>query len=313
MPKASSGRMRLGASGGGATGNGWVGESTSPGAPPCGTGRSSTGMTGAPVSRSSVKSSPCLVGCSTAGRRLSLPGDHGQRRLGGIVVVPDVVVDGLERPDHLAGLDVQRDDGIGVAVVAGAQAAPEVGAGAGGRQEDEAARLVDRHRRPDVGRAGGDRRIGAGQRIEAPLRRAGDARRRPRTAPETSFTRWLSSIEEPTTTTPRATTGGEVICISPRRCSVTPAPTSTRPVLPKPAQSLPVAASSANSRRSLVFMKMRSAQGAPARRRVAPVGDAAAVVAVGIARRRVDLRVEAPELLAGRRVERQTSLNGEQT
>ncbi len=64
--------MRLGASGAGATGNGWVGESVSPGAAPCGTGRSTTGMTGLPVSRSSVKSRPCLVGCSTAGARLAL-------------------------------------------------------------------------------------------------------------------------------------------------------------------------------------------------------------------------------------------------
>ena len=66
-PKASLGSMVLGASGRGAIGKGWVGESTSPGAPFCGTGRSTTGITGRPVSRSSVNKSPCLVGCSTAG------------------------------------------------------------------------------------------------------------------------------------------------------------------------------------------------------------------------------------------------------
>ena len=39
----------------------YFGVSGSPATPPCGTGRSSTGKTGSPVSRSSVKTSPVFV------------------------------------------------------------------------------------------------------------------------------------------------------------------------------------------------------------------------------------------------------------
>jgi hypothetical protein len=46
---------------------GCVGEATSPGTVLRGTGRSSTGKIGSPVSRSSTKSCPVFVACSTAG------------------------------------------------------------------------------------------------------------------------------------------------------------------------------------------------------------------------------------------------------
>ena len=105
-----------------------------------------------------------------------------KRRLRRHVVVPDVVLDDLERPREAAVGDAQRDDRIGVPVRAGALAAVEVGARARGRQEDQPARLVDRHRRPDVG--GADvapglapalrRRIGrvARHRVPRPAQRA---------------------------------------------------------------------------------------------------------------------------------------------
>ena len=63
---------------------------------------------------------------------------------------------------------------------------------------------------------------------------------------------------------PITTAGGEVICIWPLRLSWIPAPVSTTPPAPKLGQSRPVAASSAKSRRSTAFMKIRSAHGAPA-------------------------------------------------
>jgi len=59
-------------------------------------------------------------------------------------------------------------------------------------------------------------------------------------------------MEEPTTRVSPTTTGGEVICIWPDRSRITPAPTSTNPPLPKPAQVAPEAASRAISRRSAV-------------------------------------------------------------
>src|SRR5436190_23845599 len=52
--------------GAGLVGNGWVGEVLSPGTSDCGTGRSTIGQTGSPVTRSNTKVSACLVTCATA-------------------------------------------------------------------------------------------------------------------------------------------------------------------------------------------------------------------------------------------------------
>src|SRR5512147_73098 len=65
-PHASSAVIFCGTSGGGFCGNGCVGDNHSPLTAPVGTGRSSTGYNGSPVSRSSVNTSPVFVGCSTA-------------------------------------------------------------------------------------------------------------------------------------------------------------------------------------------------------------------------------------------------------
>ena len=50
--------------------------------------------------------------------------ERGRRR---VVVVPDVVMHGLEVPRHLARLGAERDDRIGVAIVTGSEAAEVVG------------------------------------------------------------------------------------------------------------------------------------------------------------------------------------------
>ena len=169
------GRDLLGDSGLGATGKGWVGDSDSPGAPPCGTGRSSTGITGAPVSRARVKIRPCLVRLDHRRRargrhRSPSPGSAGParrspRRRGGW--------SGSSRParrSRLAG----RPPSWRRRPSPGARGAVEVGAGAGGRQEHQAARLVRRHRRPDVGRAGDEAGTGlaSGSKVHfgAPVR-----------------------------------------------------------------------------------------------------------------------------------------------
>ena len=65
--------------------------------------------------------------------RLAVEGDGGEAWLGRIVVIPDIVVDELEAPDERAGVGLEGDDGIRAAIVAGAQAAVEIGARAGGR------------------------------------------------------------------------------------------------------------------------------------------------------------------------------------
>src|SRR5215469_11137807 len=54
------------ANGGGLVGNGCVGQAASPATSDLGTGRSSTGHNGSPVTRSKTKRKPCLVGCATA-------------------------------------------------------------------------------------------------------------------------------------------------------------------------------------------------------------------------------------------------------
>ena len=80
-------------------------------------------------------------------RRPSI-GDIHQHRRGRIVEVPDVVVDRLEMPHPLAGLDVEREDAGAEQVVAGPEAAEEVDRRRIGRNVDEPARRIGRHRRP---------------------------------------------------------------------------------------------------------------------------------------------------------------------
>ena len=50
--------------------NGCVGQACSPGTSLFGTGRSSMGHTGSPVTRSNTNTKPCLVACATASMRL---------------------------------------------------------------------------------------------------------------------------------------------------------------------------------------------------------------------------------------------------
>ena len=69
-------------------------------------------------------------------------GEGGGRR---IVVVPEVVMDGLEMPGDLAGRSLERDDRVRVAVVARPQAAEVVRPRARSRREDEAALRVGHH------------------------------------------------------------------------------------------------------------------------------------------------------------------------
>ena len=56
------------ANGGGVVGKGCVGDDCSPGMSDCGTGRSSIGQIGAPVTRSNTNTKPCFVGCATTSR-----------------------------------------------------------------------------------------------------------------------------------------------------------------------------------------------------------------------------------------------------
>ena len=82
--------------------------------------------------------------------RATVDGDVDQDGRGRQVVVEQVVVHGLEMPDALAGLRVQRDDGAAVEVVAEPVAAVHVVRDAARRHVDEAELVVGAERRPDV-------------------------------------------------------------------------------------------------------------------------------------------------------------------
>ena len=87
-------------------------------------------------------------------QHLGAPADRRERRRRGVVVVPEIVMHGLEVPGDLAGRGPQCHDRVCVAIVAGTQPAVVVGARARGRRKDEASRRVRDHQRPDIGSAG---------------------------------------------------------------------------------------------------------------------------------------------------------------
>ncbi|MGY3451999.1 hypothetical protein ACVILH_004341 [Bradyrhizobium sp. USDA 4353] len=103
---------------------------------------------------------------------LPVDGDVHQGRRGVDVVVPDVVMHPLPRPDDLAGLEIERRRRGGERDLLGAVAAPVVRGGAGDREIDQSERLIDRHARPHIGGAGARRDVRR-QRGERPLSLAG--------------------------------------------------------------------------------------------------------------------------------------------
>ncbi len=77
-----------------------------------------------------------------------------ERRLRGKVIVPQIVMHGLELPAFAAGGDVERHDrGSVVFRRLAAFGAEEVGRSVAGRQIDKAERVIIARRRPDIGRA----------------------------------------------------------------------------------------------------------------------------------------------------------------
>ena len=94
--------------------------------------------------------------------------DPRQRRLRRQVIVPDVMMHGLERPHQFTGFATQCDHRIGMLIIARTLAAPEIRTGRGCRQEHQPACFIRRHRRPDIGGAGIDAIMR--KRIPAPAR-----------------------------------------------------------------------------------------------------------------------------------------------
>ena len=67
------------------------------------------------------------------------------------VVVPDVVVNELLEPDHLAGLDVETHQRIGIEIVAGTMAAVSVVGRRFSREVHVTQLVVGRERSPHTG------------------------------------------------------------------------------------------------------------------------------------------------------------------
>ena len=109
----SSGILRkLRAYAGGLVGKGCVGEVFSPGTSDCGTGRSSIGHTGCPVTRSKTYRYDSLLGKATALIAFPSDVDIGQDGRGRKIVVPDRVMHHLEMPLPLAGLQIDAHQAL---------------------------------------------------------------------------------------------------------------------------------------------------------------------------------------------------------
>ena len=97
---------------------------------------------------------PALGRCDQCGTAPARRFPIGKNGWGGDVVVPDVVVDGLEAPADVARGNIQGDDGTRIPILfRGAVTAEEVGGGVSRGQENEPQVLIGTGDGPDVGRA----------------------------------------------------------------------------------------------------------------------------------------------------------------
>ena len=77
--------------------------------------------------------------------------DGNQNRLAGIVIVPDVVMGGLEMPDALAGGGLERQRAVAEEILTDAVASVEIESQRAGGYEDDPPLDVHRHPAPAVG------------------------------------------------------------------------------------------------------------------------------------------------------------------
>ena len=97
---------------------------------------------------------PGLRRLRDGGNGFAVARDGDERRRRGVVVVPEIVMHGLEMPHDAAGRRAQRHDRVRIAVVAEPKRAVVVGRGARRRHENQIARRIRRHDRPHVCGAG---------------------------------------------------------------------------------------------------------------------------------------------------------------
>ena len=192
-------------------------------------------------------------------RRVSM---RRQRRLGRDVVVPDVVMHGLEGPGELAGRGLQRDDRVGVPLAPGRCRRRSRG-WAGGRQEDQPAPP----RRP----TSAPRRWR--RRPAMPRRHRADRTSSRRAGPRVVGAHRRRAVRDPLVVVDGRADDDHAARDDRRRgdlqlagpLSFMPMSSCTSPLPPKSAQGAPVLASSAITRTSFVPMKMRARRPRPGR------------------------------------------------
>lgn len=123
-----------------------------------------------------------LVTLDDDGDIFAVEAQRREQRRCSAVEIPKIVMDDLKSPDEFAGFAAESDDRVGPLVVAGAQAAVVIGAGASCGNEEQVALLVDNHDGPGVASAAapgrslafgsGSGRI-CGKRVPAPSKSAG--------------------------------------------------------------------------------------------------------------------------------------------
>ena len=116
-----------------------------------GTGRSSIGQTGSPVTRSEDEDEPVLGHLRDRADRPSVDSDIDEVRGGGRIEIPQVVMHELEVPDALAGCRLECDEAGREQVVAGPVHAVEVIRARRDWQVHVTQLRVCAHRCPDVG------------------------------------------------------------------------------------------------------------------------------------------------------------------
>ena len=138
------------ANAGGFVGTGCVGQDCSPGTSLLGTGRSSIGHSGSPVTRSNTNTKPDLVGLSDNIDHLSVVPHRQQLGSGRGIVIPQIVMHRLKMPEPFAGAQIEREQAIAEEIRSHAVRAVPVVGRRSQREVADGALLVDGDLTPGI-------------------------------------------------------------------------------------------------------------------------------------------------------------------
>ena len=149
----SSSFMDCRANGGGFTGNGCVGQDSSPGIELLGTGRSCTSNSGLPVSRSSRKTKPVLVACATASTCLPFAPHGDEHGLRWQIVIPKIVMNSLKMPTPFACFAIKSDNAVAEQIRSVTITAIHICRRRSERKKNHASAFIYAHQGPNIGPA----------------------------------------------------------------------------------------------------------------------------------------------------------------